>query len=289
MTKTLQKAAALLLTALLLLGLFTAVPVSAAQEQPFVLKVASNFFPETKTRYYDLSALEDENGDVFITVCFDMYAADKYLINLDLDGLTWDPSVLEFKEAYNMEGTGRNRRFVLFPFLYEQGLGVGMTSTYGDNNGGRVAGNYTNIMPPAHAYNDDGTPVTIVRATFRVLDRAAAETTVACDINTLSLCNAGILEPLYMLYHNSIPDESLFWMADRSVAVSPIQRGDVNGRDGFTISDVTLLQMFLAEFNVETDFSDPLVFEQADFNADGVLSVRDITAMQRDVASGAAT
>ena len=262
MTKTLQKAAALLLTALLLLGLFSAVPVSAAQEQPFVLKVASNFFPETKTRYYDLSALEDENGDVFITVCFDMYAADKYLINLDLDGLTWDPSVLEFKEAYNMEGTGRN---------------------------GRVAGNYTNIMPPAHAYNDDGTPVTIVRATFRVLDRAAAETTVACDINTLSLCNAGILEPLYMLYHNSIPDESLFWMADRSVAVSPIQRGDVNGRDGFTISDVTLLQMFLAEFNVETDFSDPLVFEQADFNADGVLSVRDITAMQRDVASGAAT
>ena len=141
MTKTLQKAAALLLTALLLLGLFSAVPVSAAQEQPFVLKVASNFFPETKTRYYDLSALEDENGDVFITVCFDMYAADKYLINLDLDGLTWDPSVLEFKEAYNMEGTGRNRRFVLFPFLYEQGLGVGMTSTYGDNNGGRVAGN----------------------------------------------------------------------------------------------------------------------------------------------------
>ena len=43
MTKTLQKAAALLLTALLLLGLFSAVPVSAAQEQPFVLKVASNF------------------------------------------------------------------------------------------------------------------------------------------------------------------------------------------------------------------------------------------------------
>lgn len=285
MTKTLQKAAALLLTALLFLGMFTAVPVSAAQEQPFVLKLASNFFPETQTRYYNLSALEDENGDVFVTVCFNMYAADKYLINLDLDGLTWDPDVLEFKEAYNMEGTGRYRRFVLFPFLYEQGLGVGMTSTYGDNNGGKAAGNYTNIMPPAHAYNDDGTPVTIVRATFRVLDRAAAETTVACNINTLSLCDAGSPEPLYMLYHNCVPDESLFWMADRSVSVSPVQRGDVNGSDSFTILDVTLLQMFLAGFNVEIDFSDPLVFEQADFNADGILNVRDITAMQRFLAT----
>lgn len=285
MTKTLQKAAALLLTALLFLGMFTAVPVSAAQEQPFVLKLASNFFPEAQTRYYNLSALEDENGDVFITVCFNMYAADKYLINLDLDGLTWDPDVLEFKEAYNMEGTGRYRRFVLFPFLYEQGLGVGMTSTYGDNNGGKVAGNYTNIMPPAHAYNDDGTAVTIVRATFRVLDRAAAETTVACNINTLSLCDAGSPEPLYMLYHNCVPDESLFWMADRSVSVSPVQRGDVNGSDSFTILDVTLLQMFLAGFNVEIDFSDPLVFEQADFNADGVLNIRDITAMQRFLAT----
>jgi hypothetical protein len=163
-----------------------------------------------------------------------------------------------------------------------------MTSTYGDNNGGKVAGNYTNIMPPAHAYNDDGTAVTIVRATFRVLDRAAAETTVACNINTLSLCDAGSPEPLYMLYHNCVPDESLFWMADRSVSVSPVQRGDVNGSDSFTILDVTLLQMFLADFNVETDFSDPLVFEQADFNADGILNVRDITAMQRDVASSAA-
>lgn len=285
MTKTLQKAAALLLTTLLFLGMFTAVSVSAAQEQPFVLKLASNFFPETQTRYYDLSALEDENGDVFITVCFNMYAADKYLINLDLDGLTWDPDVLEFKEAYNMEGTGRYRRFVLFPFLYEQGLGVGMTSTYGDNNGGKAAGNYTNIMPPAHAYNDDGTPVTIVRATFRVLDRAAAETTVACNINTLSLCDAGSPEPLYMLYHNCVPDESLFWMADRSVSVSPVQRGDVNGSDSFTILDVTLLQMFLAGFNVEIDFSDPLVFEQADFNADGILNIRDITAMQRFLAT----
>lgn len=285
MTKTLRKAAALLLTALLFLGMFTAVPVSAAQEQPFVLKLTSNFFPEAQTRYYNLSALEDENGDVFITVCFNMYAADKYLINLDLDGLTWDPDVLEFKEAYNMEGTGRYRRFVLFPFLYEQGLGVGMTSTYGDNNGGKAAGNYTNIMPPAHAYNDDGTPVTIVRATFMVLDRAAAETTVACNINTLSLCDAGSPEPLYMLYHNCVPDESLFWMADRSVSVSPVQRGDVNGSDSFTILDVTLLQMFLAGFNVEIDFSDPLVFEQADFNADGILNVRDITAMQRFLAT----
>lgn len=284
MTKKLQKAAALLLSALLLLGILSAAPVSAAQEQPFVLKAASNFFPETKTRYYDLSALEDENGDVFVTVRFNMNAADKYLINLDLDSLTWDPNVLEFKEAYNMEGTGRNRRFVLFPFIYEQGLGVGMTSTYGDNNGGKIAGNYTNIMPPAHAYNDDGTPVTIVRVTFKVLDRTAAETTVTCNINTLSLCNAGSLEPLYMLYHNCVPDESLFWMAERSVAISPIQRGDISGRGGFDISDVTHLQMHLMEFDIDIDFSDPLVFEQADFNADGILNVRDITAMQRNLA-----
>lgn len=285
MTKKLRKAAALLLSVLLLPGLLSAAPVSAAQEHPFVLRAASNFFPEAQTRYYDLSALEDENGDVFVTVSFNMCAMDKYLINLDLDSLTWDPGVLEFKEAYNMEGTGRNRRFVLFPFIYEQGLGVGMTSTYGDDNGGKIAGNYTNVMPPAHAYNDDGTPVTIVRVTFRVLDRAAAETTVTCNVNTLSLCNAGSLDPLYMLYHNCVPDESLFWMAERTTALSPIQRGDISGRGGFNILDATHLQMHLMEFDLDIDFSDPLVFEQADFNGDGVLNIRDITAMQRALAA----
>ena len=132
MKKCIRKITAVALSAVLLLGLFAMAPVSAAENQGFTLKVTSNLFPAKEMRYSDVSALEDENGDVFFTVAFKLLGVNQYLINLDIDELTWDKEVLEFKEAYNTVGTGRRKMFCIIPFAYEQGLGAGMVNTFGD-------------------------------------------------------------------------------------------------------------------------------------------------------------
>ena len=102
-----KKAAAVLLAVVLVCSLAAVIPASAA-EKPFVLHVKSNLFPDRDFTYSNLSCLADDNGDVFLTVDFDMLAAQQYLINLDIGSLTWDTDVLEFKQAYNTYGTGRN-------------------------------------------------------------------------------------------------------------------------------------------------------------------------------------
>ena len=149
----------------------TEAPVEETTEAPapakdmFIVRAKSNFFPETAQGYSDFTEYEDENGDVFITVEYKMAAPGQYLINLDVDELTWDNTVLEFKEAYNTYGSGRNAAFSIFAFAVEQGRGAGMVNTFGDNNGGRIVGNYTSVKPAAYATDEDGeSPVTVVRA-----------------------------------------------------------------------------------------------------------------------------
>ena len=161
----------------------------------FTLVATSNLFPEKANYYDDLDTYQDENGDVFVTVDYDMCAPGKYLINIDVDELTWDPEVLEFKEAYNKMGTGRSAKFTIFPFAYEQGLGAGMVNTFGDNNGGRIVGNYTSVSPAAYATEEDGSPVTVVRAVFKLLDKDAKLTTVNLNMDTISLCDDDVAEP----------------------------------------------------------------------------------------------
>ena len=138
--KRMKKALAVLLTAALLFSLTALLPtgVSAAAQPKLTVKTQSNLFPAAEAGYYDLSTMEDENGDVFVTVEFKLAAEGKYLINLDLEGLLWDPAVLEWKEEYNMFGSGRNRRLDLFPFAAENNYGAGITNSFGDNNGGKV-------------------------------------------------------------------------------------------------------------------------------------------------------
>ena len=156
----------------------------------------SNFFPETKAYYDDVNKYADEDGNVFITVDYKMAADGKYLINLDVDELTWDPAVLEFKEAYNKVKIGRAAQFTIFPFAMEQGLGAGMVNTFGDENGGRIVGNYTSVSPAAYAYyEEDGSPITVVRAVFKLLDKDAKLTTVNLSMDTLSLCDDSVAEP----------------------------------------------------------------------------------------------
>ena len=173
-------------------------PVPSTEPAPvanvFTVKATSNFFPETKASYQDLSAYEDENGDVFITVDYKMAAPDKYLVNLDVDELTWDPEVLEFKEAYNTYGSGRSAKFTIFKFAYDQGFSS-MVNTFGDSNCGRVVGNYTSVSPAAYATEEDGSAITVVRAVFKVLNREPGETVVNCNLDTMSLCDTSVAEP----------------------------------------------------------------------------------------------
>ena len=190
----------------------------------FTLVATSNLFPEKANYYDDLDTYQDENGDVFVTVDYDMCAPGKYLINIDVDELTWDPEVLEFKEAYNTMGTGRSAKFTIFPFAYEQGLGAGMVNTFGDNNGGRIVGNYTSVQPAAYASNEDGSAVTVVRAVFKVLKKdPGTVTTVNLKLDTLSLDDETATEPSskYSLVSRGVVNDDVFGMASYNTDMTP--------------------------------------------------------------------
>lgn len=289
MKKCIRKITAVALSAVLLLGLFAMAPVSAAENQGFTLKVTSNLFPAKEMRYSDVSALEDENGDVFFTVAFKLLGVNQYLINLDIDELTWDKEVLEFKEAYNTVGTGRRKMFCIIPFAYEQGLGAGMVNTFGDDNPGRIVGNYTSVKPAAYAYEEDGTAVTMVRACFKLLDKNASEATVTLNMDTLSLCDDSVAEPYaqHVPISGRVIDEDALGVATLSTQIAPegtqvTVKGDLDNNGSLDIVDATILQMYLSDFSdLPADFSDPQILALADFNGDGAVNVRDVTAMQR--------
>ena len=185
----------------------TSVPANS-----LIVKATSNLFPQTVNAYNNLSAYEDGNGNVFVTVEYKLAAPGQYLINLDVEEFSWDPAVLEFKEAYNIMGYGRQAKFTIFPFAFEQGLGAGMVNTFGDDNGGRLVGSYTSVLPAAYATEEDNvSPVTVVRAVFKVLDREAGVTTVDCLIDALALCDDTIAEPYvqHRLVYNGVVDQDI--------------------------------------------------------------------------------
>lgn len=186
MKKTLKSIISIMVTAALFMSA-AACYTTAAAKNTFTLKVKSNFFPEKTVCYSDLDKLEDENGDVFITVEFKFCAKNKYLVNLDVDELTWDNKTLEYKESYNTIVNGKRQIFDFFDFLVNQNMGNGMVNTFGDSNNGRIVANHTAVSPAAYAYEDGGSPITMIKAKFKVIDRSAASAEVTCDIDTISL------------------------------------------------------------------------------------------------------
>ena len=192
MKKTLKSIISIMVTAALLMSA-AACFTTAAAKNTFTLKVKSNFFPEKTVCYSDLDKLEDENGDVFITVEFKFCAKNKYLVNLDVDELTWDNKTLEYKESYNTIVNGKRQIFDFFDFLVNQNMGNGMVNTFGDSNNGRIVANHTAVSPAAYAYEDGGSPITMIKAKFKVIDRSAASAEVTCDIDTISLDDDDLL------------------------------------------------------------------------------------------------
>ena len=226
-----------------------------APQGAFTVKATSNFFPETSNTYYNLTELEDENGDVFVTVEYKLLAENKYLINLDLDELTWDPSVLELKSEYNTYGTGRDKVDDIFPFAAENGFGGGVVDFFGDNNGGRITGNYTSVSPAAYAYNEDGSAVTVVKAVFKVLDRTAGETTVNCVMDTLSLCDDTLEEPRaqYVPVGNSQISDEDYDKASYSTLISPDgqEAPEETTVEETTVEDTTVEETTVEDTTVE--------------------------------------
>ena len=286
-----RKITAIALSAALLMCSFCFISAGAtenAEAKPFVVKATSNIFPGSESSYYDISQFEDDNGDVFITVEYKLQANAMYILNLDLDELTWDKSVLKFKEDYNKILVGRTPRLNVFPFGIEQGLGGGIVNTFGDKNGGRIVGNYTSVSPAAYAYNEDGSAITVVKAVFKLLDKDAKETTVNCVMDTVTLCDETIAEPYsqyYLIRSCSINEESS-GLATLSTAISPAAQyktGDLDSDGEVSVNDVTELQRILAEFD-GLDLTDPAVFAAADLNKDGKVNIRDVTYGQRYLA-----
>lgn len=292
MKRSLRKITAVALSAAMLLCVLFAVPLcaSAAQQPVLTVKTQSNFFDDIQADYYDLSQIQDENGDIFVTVEFKINAPAKYLINLDLDELTWDPAVLEWKQEYNQIGTGRSKKLNVFPFAAENGFGAGIINQTDEN---RLVGNFTAVSPAAWAYNDDGSAVTVVKSVFKVLNPNAGETTVGCNIDTLSLCDETIIEPYsqYPLVSGCVVSEQYTSLAAIETVITPASqqppaalKGDIDGDGEVSVSDATGLQQFLAEFETSIDVSDPDMFAIADVNGDGKLNIRDVTHIQRYLA-----
>ena len=267
-------------------------PTTPSADTALKVTAKSNYFPETSKNYYDLSALEDKNGDVYITVEYKLFAANKHVINLDVDELTYDPNVLEWSEEYNKASSGVVN---LFPFAAEEGFGPG---TIHKTANGRIVGNYSSVKPAAFAYTEDGSATTIVKAVFKLIDRNAAETVINCNVDTLSLCDETASPyPQYITIEGKKINAENYALAQYSTVIIPdsqtpqptVLAGDVNGDGVVNIQDATLLQRYLAEFTTEDgkpllDLNNKQTFFRADANGDGKVNVRDVTAIQRKAA-----
>lgn len=310
---TMKKCLCLLMAALLFCGAFALTSFTAAAQDgenaaggegapstpdsaapaSLTVKATSNYFPESQNTYYDLSLFEDENGDAYVTVSYQLLADEMYLVNIDVGELTYDPAVLEWDAAYNQFGEGHSARLDFFPFAAENNCGTGVIHL---TEPGRLVGNFSSVQQPAWAYNEDGTAVSVVKAVFKVLDRSAGETVVNCDVEYLALCEESEPSPhvQYRAVAASVVDETLELGETRSTVISPdgqlpLLIGDVNDDGAITVDDATLLQSYLAEFTDE--FGDPLlnpgsanVLLRADANGNGRIDVRDVTEIQRFVA-----
>ena len=289
MKKTLKSIISIMVTAALLMSA-AACYTTAAAKNTFTLKVKSNFFPEKTVYYSDLDKLEDENGDVFITVEFKFCAKNKYLVNLDVDELTWDNKTLEYKESYNTIVNGKRQTYDFFDFLVKQNMGNGMVNTFGDSNKGRIVGNHTAVSPAAYAYEEGGSPVTMIRTRFKVLDQSASYTEVTCDIDTISLDDDDNPQP-YSRYPVIVCcelDNSLTSLYTVDTQITPkgtelvpsIKKGDVNGDGEVNISDATDIQRYAAKLTVLSGSS----LKAADVNGDGTVNINDSTVIQKYVA-----
>ncbi len=250
------------------------------QEVPFKVNAASNFFAAGSKSVNNVNLYKAADGNVYVTVEYKLQANNMYLINIDIDELTYDPAVLEWQESYNMYGNVVD----LFPFAAEYNFGPG---TYQLTAPGRLVGNFTSVKPAAWAYGEHNDPITAVKAVFKVKDLSAGETTVTCNIDTLTYCSESVSQP-YMQYIaidkkvvNATNKAKGTYSTDVDFgAAAEGLLGDVNNDGVVNIQDATTLQRYFAEYtNIGA-----VNLAVADVNRDGKINIRDVTQLQRFVA-----
>ena len=242
----------------------TADPVGAS----FTVNAKSNFFA-AKTETVTVPS-----GDMFVTVEYKLNAPKMSLINIDVDELTYDSAVLEWKEEYNQITVGRNKIIDFFPFAAEENFGAG---TVKQTDAGRIIGNFSSVKPAAYAYADPSGPVTAVKAVFKVLNKNAGTTEVNCTVDTLSFCDE--IEKKTVNAENKAKATYTTAITATSGADPGVLPGDVDGNGSVTIDDATMLLRYLAEFDTPG-----IKLDRADTNRDGVINVRDVTEIQRYLA-----
>lgn len=248
------------------------------------VNATSNFFANQTRVFGDVTELEDANGDKFVTVSYMACAESQYIVNIDLDELTYDPAVLEWNEAYNTYGSGRNAVVDIFPFAAENNCGAG---TYHLTAPGRLVANYSSVKPAAYASNEDGSAVAVVQATFKVINPNAGSTTVNCVVDTLSFCDITEKNP-YMksiAVDKKVVSAENKAKADYSTVIAAaggsdteLLLGDVDKNGVVEINDATMLQRYLSEYVTSVDS------RVADVTRDGKVNIKDVTEIQRYVA-----
>ena len=223
MKSTIKKSAAVLLALMLTLTsvMLSTTTALAASGDTLKVNVTSNIFPSQTQIITDFESYQNDDGEAFVTVEYNLLGTEKLLINFQ-GVLTWENSALEYKEEYNQSGTGRNAVLNFFPFAVSQGLGSGTVNTFDDGNTGKIAANFSSVSPAAEAFEGDGTAVTVVKAVFRVLNRNT-ETTVNLDVNTLALCdkeNESSPYTQYFLVNNNTVNEDGAELATCTAAVT---------------------------------------------------------------------
>ncbi len=239
------------------------------------VKANSNFFASQTQVFDNVTKRADADGNMYVTVEYKLYAKDMYIINIDVPALTYDPTVLEWKAEYN----SYNNMVDFFPFAVEHGFGTGSVQNL--PQAGTLTGNYVSVKPAANAF--DGTnPVTVVKATFKVLDRNAGTTTVNCTVDTLSFCDNSESYPYmkYIAIDKTVVNSANKAKATYSTAITATESqgvliGDVDKDGSITINDATMLQRYLCEFDVSINLA------VADTNNDGKINVLDVTEIQR--------
>ncbi len=169
----------------------------------------SNYFATGEAFCTNLE--QDENGDSFVTVKYLLNAPGLYLVNCEINALAYDPEVLEWDADYNRTAGGALN---FFPVVVEQGLGSGTVNM--PDGAGRIVGNFSSVDPAAYAYGENGEPVTVVQARFRVLDADAGDTTIGCNVRSLSFCDEDIEQPYaqYPVIYRDTVSESYIGSAD---------------------------------------------------------------------------
>lgn len=186
MLRRIQAALIAVIIAVSSVAFSTGTVFGADDASKFTVSVNSNFFENQTTTYKNIDKYADQNGDVFLTVEIAFNAPEKALLGVQIDSLSWDPNTLEFKEEYNKADNGNDLN--VFPFAVEQNAsGSAMINTYNDSNRGKIVANFSNITGNTHAYNEDGTPITMVKAVFKLLNKEAESAIINIHVDCIAL------------------------------------------------------------------------------------------------------